>query len=187
MSAIVLYIAASVDGFIARPDGDISWLTSFEHSGEDYGYAALLQRSGAIVMGGRTFRQVLGFGPWPYQDIPCYVFTGQGVGESPPPLVTACAGDIAPVVAQIRRRTSKDIWLVGGSHLIAQFARAGLIDEYIIAIIPVLLGAGIALFAGSGQQELVLGDAKAYPSGLVQLRYRPATPVHVAGKDHQPQ
>lgn len=172
MSAVVLYIAASVDGFIARPDGDVSWLSPFEQAGEDYGYAALLGRLGAIVMGGATYRQSLSFGPWPYQDIPCYVFTRRSLGEKPPPLTSACVGDVDVVMTQLKKQTSKDIWLVGGADLIAQFAGADLIDEYIISVIPLLLGQGIPLFVRAGPRPLALTGVTAYKIGIVQIRYR---------------
>jgi dihydrofolate reductase len=76
MSHLILYIACSLDGYIARPNGSVDWLDSFNQAGgEDYGYGDLLGRCGAIIMGANTYRQVLSFGPWPYAGIPCYVLT----------------------------------------------------------------------------------------------------------------
>ena len=77
MGELILYIAASLDGFIAGKGGDISWLDRFQDEQEDYGYGALLKRIGTLIMGGKTYRQVLGFGPWPYSGIRTYVVSRQ--------------------------------------------------------------------------------------------------------------
>lgn len=172
MSSVILYIACTLDGYIAGKDGDISWLHPFEHTGEDYGYAAFLSHVGAIIMGGKTYRQALGFGPWPYSGIPCHVVTTQALTNPPDASISAFCGDVSELVAQIRQETGKDIWLVGGSRLITQFANARLIEEYIISIVPLLLGDGIPLFQGlSSKQNLTLTGSTSYASGIVQLHY----------------
>ncbi len=173
MSRVCLYIATSLDGFIADADGGVGWLDSFDHQDEDYGYHDLISRVGTVVMGGKTYRQVLTFGPWPYVGLTTYVVTRQPLVNPPDPAIHAFAGDVADLVAQIGAESEKDIWLVGGGEIIAPFARQGLIDDYDIAVMPIILGAGIPLFTGDqGRHRLELVDARPYSSGVVRLRYR---------------
>ena len=175
MGMVVLYIAATVDGYIASKDGSIDWLHPFEQSGEDYGYAAFYARLGAVVVGGNTYRQALGFAQWPYPGMPTYVITSQAIPHPPDPSVRAYAGDVSILVAQIRQETGKDIWLVGGGQVITQFANRQLIDRYIISIIPIILGGGIPLFHDiAAPATLTLASSTSYPSGIVQLDYRMA-------------
>jgi dihydrofolate reductase len=177
MSEILLYIAASLDGFIAERDGGVAWLESFDHGGEDYGYADFYARVGGLIMGGATYRQVLGFGAWPYAGVPCTVVTRRGLGEPPDAGVQAFSGDVAELVSQIQTESDRDVWLVGGGDLVGQFQERGLIDKYILSIMPVVLGEGIPLFPGQGRQEkLALVASRAYPSGVVQLTYQPERP-----------
>lgn len=172
MSSVVLYIACSLDGYIADPDGGIDWLTAFDQPDEDYDYTAFVQRLGAIIMGGKTYRQALGFGPWPYQGIPCHIVTTQPLAGPPDASISAFNGDVRELAAQVRQETGKDVWLIGGSEIITQFANAGLIDEYIISIIPLLLGQGIPLFrAIDARHRLTLTGSTSYPNGIVQLHY----------------
>jgi dihydrofolate reductase len=172
MGGVVLYIATSLDGYIADTDGGIDWLTAFEQPGEDFGYKAFLARIGAIIMGGKTYRQVLGFGPWPYPGVSCYVVTNRALADAPDTAVRAFAGDVVELVERVRRTTERDIWLVGGAELVTQFANRDLIDEYIISIMPLILGDGIPLFQGiMGQHHLRLIESKAYAAGVVQVTY----------------
>ncbi|MBK6433940.1 dihydrofolate reductase family protein [Candidatus Amarolinea dominans] len=173
MGNVILYIAISLDGFIARRDDDISWLTAFDDKDEDYGYAAFYASLGAVILGGKTYRQVLGFGTWPYPGKTTYVVTTQPLQNPPDANIKTFAGDVADLVAQIRQTTDQDIWLVGGGQLVTAFADQHLIDEYIITIIPLILGDGIPLFQGAVSEErLQLTGSQSYANGLMQLRYR---------------
>jgi dihydrofolate reductase len=168
---VILFIAISLDGYIADKEGGVGWLDAFDLEGEDYGYHAMLNRLGAIVMGAATYRQVLTFGDWPYQGHATYVIT-RGQIEPANDLVFPAAGDVAALVAKIHAGHEGDIWLVGGAQINALFAQAGLIDEYLISVMPVLLGEGIPLFgAFAGNTDLALEAAETYPNGVVQLRY----------------
>lgn len=172
MSSVILYIASSVDSYIAGKDGDISWLGRFDHGEDDYGYGAFYRRLGTAIMGANTYRQVLGFGSWPYHGVTTYIVTTGDLTDPPAPDVKAFKGDVAELVEQIRRRSDKDIWLIGGADLISQFESEQLIDEYIISIMPFMLGEGIRLFQGiAAQRPLELLDSKRYASGVVQVRY----------------
>ncbi len=172
MKNVALYIATSLDGFIADRDGGVGWLDAVAtESGEDYGYADFYASVGALVMGRVTYEQVLGFGDWPYPGKPTFVFS-HAPPEGEHPDVTFVSGDPAEVVASLREQVDGDLWLVGGGGLVASFRAAGLIDEYILSVIPVLLGEGIPLFEGAQPHAaLRLVEAQSYASGVVQLRY----------------
>lgn len=171
MGNVVLYIAASLDGYIATDDGGVGWLDRFNDSGDDYGYAAFEQSIGAVIMGGKTYRQVLGFGEWPY-TVPAYIVTSQPLAAQPTHDVHKVDGDFAALVRTIKSETDRDIFFVGGAQLTKSFVEQDLIDAYRIFIMPVLLGGGIRLFLElDSVQDVTLTDTKAYPSGVVELRY----------------
>jgi dihydrofolate reductase len=169
---IIYYVAASLDGLIAPSDGSTAWLASFEADGKDYGYETFYGSVDALLMGSRTYRQVLGFGEWPYAGKPCWVFSRQA--DLPPgPGVTVTSGTPERVVAEMEGRHLRRAWLVGGGTLAASFRAAGLITEYIVSVMPVILGGGVPLIAsGRPEQLLRLVDSRIYESGVVQVRYR---------------
>lgn len=158
---IVYYVAASLDGFIATPDGGIEWLRPFEGGGEDYGYGEFYASVEAVLLGRRTYEQSLRFPEWPYAGKPYWVFSS-ATGNIP-----------MKVVQEMRARGIRRAWLVGGGKLAAAFRAEGLISEHIVSVIPVILGAGIPLFDGAGPfEKLKLTSSQAYASGIVQLRYK---------------
>ena len=167
---IVLYIATSLDGYIARDDGDIDWLSMVESQDEDYGYKDFLKSVDTVIMGRRTYDQVLTFGDFPYQDKKCYVISRTARPKEE--YVEFYSGDLCKLISEIRQKDGLNIWLVGGGEIISEFLNKNLIDTYIISILPILLGKGIPLFR-SGIQEIRLRLHRnvAYPSGLVQLSY----------------
>jgi dihydrofolate reductase len=165
-----LYVATSLDGFIADPDGGVGWLSAYGDP-EAYGFGAFVAGVGAIVMGRASYDQLPEFGPWPYGDRECVVFTHRPPAHPHTP-ATFVSGDPAPVVEGLRRRHTRDVWLFGGGGVVEAFRRAGLIDEYHLFVVPVLLGAGRPLFPGAPPREgLRLEEARPYPDGLVELRY----------------
>ena len=192
MPQITLYIAASVDGYIADAAGGVGWLPSGDDGntgeGGDYGYGAFYAGVDAIVMGRRTYDQVRQFGvPWPYAGKPVYVFTTRPPDDAPPAGVRFLRSDAADFVRTIApRHAAGSIWLVGGANLAGQFRAAGLIDEYRVFVIPIILGRGIPLFGGDGDYDgngngngvapptaLRLVETQAFADGVVMLRYRP--------------
>ena len=167
MAEVVYYVAASVDGYIAMPDGAVDWLAPFHTAGDDYGYGAFLATLGGIVMGRRTYDQVRGFGPWPYTGLDCRVVTSRPLSEAPD-WVTPVATPAEAVAGWADRR----VWLVGGTTLLDGFRAAKLVREYHAFVMPVLLGGGVPLFHTGPAASLQLISAAGLPSGVVEFRYR---------------
>ena len=164
---IIIYIAISLDGFIAKEDGSLDWLTKYNNSEEDYGFVELYDRIGTVLVGGSTYRQVGD----PFKGKEAYVFTRKEP-EQKADNIHFVSGDVKEVLNNLKLGNNKNIWLVGGAALVDQFLSANLIDEYIITIIPTLLGRGIQLFQGENpESNLELLNVKSYDSGLVQLHY----------------
>lgn len=174
MPKTILYIASSLDGYIARADGGIDWLSVVDSEGTDYGYAEFYAGVDAIAMGSRTYQQVLGFGEWPYPDRRVFVFTHRPL-ERITSEVTLTDQQPDELVCGLDETGIHTLWLAGGGHLVASFMQHKLIDEYIISVIPAVLGDGIRLFGESlPRNRLELVRSTNYPSGLVQLHYRSA-------------
>lgn len=181
MASLVLYIAASLDGFIARPDGRLDWLDALPNpGGSDHGYGDLLARIDTILMGRSTYEAVLGFGiEWPYAGFQTFVITHNPEFRVSTPDTAVLSGDIAMWVDNRRREGSKDIWLVGGGQLKRYFLQHQLIDEFILTLIPTLLGEGIPLFpAGFPQSEWNLSEVTRNSSGAVGLKYAQQHTAH---------
>lgn len=171
---IILYIAISLDGFIAKEDGSIDWLTRYEHSGEDYGFKELYNRIETVLVGGKTYRQIEDA----YQGKEAYVFTRKEPKQKADN-IHFVRGDVKEVLNHLKLGNNKNIWLIGGAALVNQFLSADLIDEYIITVIPILLGKGISLFQGRNPEiNLELLNVKSYDSGLVQLHYVKCSPIN---------
>ena len=170
MASLVLYIATSLDGFIARADGSLDWLTRFESAGTDYGYREFYGTVGALLMGRKTYDAALSLGPWPNQDRPCYVLTHLATEL---PHVTALSGPLPEIVPRLQLNHDR-VWLVGGGSLVSQALRNHLLDEIIVSIMPVLLGDGIPL-VGETMEDVRLNHigTKSYDGGVMQLTYRP--------------
>ena len=170
-----VYIATSIDGFIAREDGDIDWLHSSDYSSgsEDYGYKDFMASVDALVMGRNTFEKVLTFGEWPYGGKHVVVLSGRSV-SIPTELsssVEASSSDPVELLANLEQRGIKHVYIDGGKT-VQSFLRAGLINELIITRIPRLIGSGIPLF-GALDRDLSLKHigTHSYSSGLVQSKY----------------
>ncbi len=171
MTEVILYIAASLDGYIARKDESIDWLSMVETPDTDYGYQEFYQSVDVVVMGRKTYDLCLRFGEWPYPGKPSYVFTRQQL-TSEQEEVTFTSARLDQFLADLEAKGRSRIWLVGGGELVSAFQRHGLIDEYIISIIPILLGEGILLFPQPGSEtNLELMGSQSYSTGLVQVRY----------------
>ena len=170
-----VFIGTSVDGFIARRDGDIGWLTGFSSLGEDHGYAAHIDRVDGIIMGRGTFDAVKGFEPWPY-DRPVLVLS-RTLAQTDIP--DALRGEVEIIDASPQdammiagARGWRGVYVDGGT-VIQSFLRAGLIDDMVVSRVPVLIGDGLPLFGPvEGDISLEHVETKSFPSGLVQSFYR---------------
>jgi dihydrofolate reductase len=171
------FIATSLDGFIARPDGSLDWLDDAQAlipDGEDCGYLEFMASIDGIVMGRHTFERVLTFDPWPYGNTPVYVMS-QAPAAIPLALATTVhsfQGTTNALVARLGREGFRHLYVDGG-QTIHGFLRARLLDDLTITTIPVLLGAGRPLFGPLAQDvELTLMRSRAYEFGFVQSTYR---------------
>lgn len=170
-----VYIATSMDGFIAGPGDDLSWLPDPpEGSGEDYGWGAFIADIGALLMGRGTYDAVQGMGvDWPFPDHDTLVATNRPLPD-PPPRVEAVGGNIADLVTTARARAGGGDVYIDGGKLIRQALDAGLVDEVTVTLVPVVLGAGHPLFAGAaGRHRFSLVSHRPLPGGLVQLTWVP--------------
>jgi dihydrofolate reductase len=167
-----VFIATSLDGFIARPNGGIDWLAIVERPGEDYGFKSFFDSIDTLVMGRKTYETALSFDTWPYAGKRCVVLTHATPtsrhGEQ------FYAGDLAALVDRLGAEGSKRVYVDGGA-VIAQFLASKLIDDVTVSLIPILLGDGAPLAPKIGADvRLELVEHRAFESGLVQLTYRVA-------------
>jgi dihydrofolate reductase len=167
-----VFIATSLDGFIARPDGSLDWLTGHDHQGNDYGYAAFAASVDALVIGRATYEIARGFDAWPYAGKRVVVLTHRG-GE-PRHGEELVAESAAAVAARLARDGCRRAYVDGGA-VIRQFVSAGLIDDLTISVIPRLLGAGLPLWGDTRDTRLRLTACESWPTGVVQVRYERIT------------
>ena len=168
---IIYYAACSLDGYIATPDDGVEWLTPFQGTGDDHGFAEFYSSVDSLVMGSHTYEFSLRHPPWMAPDKPSWVFTNRDL-EVVDASITLTSQEPPEVVELMRARDLNRVWLMGGGKLAASFCLHHLISHYMIAVVPVVLGRGIPLLAcGSQQDRLRLTRANPFPSGIVQLCY----------------
>ena len=171
---VSVFIATSLDGFIARPDGALDWLPPPPDEGDDFGYHAFMDQIDTLVMGRHTYEMVRGFSDWPYGSKRVVVLTTAGV-EIPSALtdrVEAWSGTPKEIAGRLTAQGSRHVYLDGG-RTIQAFLRAGLVDEVILTRVPVLIGAGLPLFGAlNGDVQMEHVETTAHENGLVQSRYR---------------
>jgi len=172
-----VFIATSLDGYIARDDGSIDWLEQANASvppGEDCGYRQFMSSVDTLVMGRNTFDLVLTFDAWPYGDTPVVVMTHRRVTPPGhvPPSVSFSSATPSELVESLGANGARHVYVDGG-RTIQSFLAAGLIDEMTITVIPILLGSGRTLF-GALERDVRLAhlSTTAYDFGFVQSRYR---------------
>jgi len=165
----VYFVTASLDGFIARPGGEIDWLLQGDKN-EDFGFANFMQSIDTVVQGRKTYEQVLTFGDFPYPDHKNYVFSRKLMRAEHAEVVRMSVPEFVHIV---RRQPGKDIWIVGGGDLAAAFFHAGAIDRLIVFVQPILLGTGLPLTQHIGCDiRLNLEHSRPHLQGLVELSYR---------------
>lgn len=170
-----VFIAVSLDGYIARNDGDIDWLLQRDDPAEDHGYAAFIADKDAIVMGRGSYEKASTLDPWPY-DRPVVVLSRQLVDA---PVPEALKGKVRfssrspkEVMQELAQQGVHRVYVDGG-QVVQSFLRDGLIADMVITTIPVLIGSGRPLFGAlSHDIDLQLVSSCSFPSGLVQSTYR---------------
>ena len=173
---VSVYIATSLDGFIARHDGAIDWLNEANSTvpeDEDCGFPAFLNSIDTLIMGRKTFEQVLSFGNWPYGKKPVVVLSHRSISFPPnlPDIVTHSSESPRDLIKRLSIEGVKHVYVDGG-NTIQGFLSSGLIDEITVTVIPVIIGDGIPLF-GSLDKDIKLTHLHtiAYDFGFVQTTY----------------
>lgn len=170
-----VFIAISLDGFIARADGDIGWLLQRDDPTEDHGYSDFIADKDMIVMGRGSYEKVVTFDKWPY-DRPILVLSKQLAGTLVPEALKGKVrfANLAPkdALEELTRQNVHRVYVDGG-QLVQSFLRDGLINDMVITTVPVLIGSGRPLFGPLPQDiDLALVSCRSFPSGLVQSTYR---------------
>lgn len=171
---IVLYVAASLDGYIARKDGSVDWLYGVTGEG-DNGYHAFYDTVDTIIMGNKTYEHMKKLADeFPYKGKECYVFCRRHIGNDEN--VQFINDNIANFIQKLQGQiTDKKIWIVGGAELLVLFLKENLVDEFIISIMPTILGEGISLFKSNNPEiNLKLINIQQYGE-IAQLYYERRT------------
>jgi len=169
---IIVHIATSADGYIARPDGDIEWLTDRPAPKRFYGIPAFERTIDTKLFGRKTFDASLQMGAPFGGKTQNFVFSRQPPPASVPAGVEFVTESVASFASRLRQGSGKNIWMMGGGEIIASFLDAGAIDEFIISVVPVFIGDGIPLIARRHRQTpLSLRSVTPFPDGVVQVHY----------------
>ena len=170
---VILYISMSLDGFIATEDDNISWLSVVEKEGEDYGYSEFSKSIDTYIIGRKTYDKVLQLtgGVFPQaEEFDCYVITRQERANENG--VTFYNGDLGKLISSFKSGDGKNIYCDGGGEIVKLLMRKNLIDEYIVSMVPIILGGGKRLFSGGTPEiHLTTQPLRQYDTGLVQLHY----------------
>lgn len=169
---ISIYIATSIDGYIARKDGNLDWL-HYGHTGdEDYGFKNFFNSIDALILGRNTYEVISGFGDWPYKGKRVTVLSNtlKDVRKE----AELFCGQLTDLLSKLHSENVRHVWVDGGITA-SKFLEDGLVDELTISIIAMVLGSGIPLFSTMNQEHKCrLISTQSYPSGLVQLKYEVA-------------
>ena len=170
-----VFLAISVDGFVARKDHSLDWLNKQESTGDDHGYSALMDKVDGLIMGTGSYKTVLGFGEWPYPKPVAVLSRSMNQSDIPDDLqdkVRVMSGSPADVMGQLEQEGWRNAY-VDGARLVQSFIKAGLISEMALTVIPILIGDGFSLFGElDADIDLKLAGSESYPNGFVQLRYQ---------------
>lgn len=169
---VILYIATSLDGYIAQPNDDLSFLSIVEQEGQDYGYADFIKTVDAVIVGRKTYDKVISMGfDFPHADKDSYIIT-----RTPRPSLGSIkfyTGDLKSLVDRLKSENGKNIFCDGGAEIVNELLKEDLVDEFIISVIPILVGNGTKLFKdGRPELKLELVSTKQFDKGLTQLHYR---------------
>ncbi len=169
---VIVHIATSADGYIARPDGDIDWLTSRPAPPGFYGMNKFMKTIDTTILGRKTYEVSLTLGAPFDEKSRNIVFSRRAPPAKPTPGVEFVSGAIAPFVRKLKEEPGKDIWLMGGGEIIASFLDEQAIDKFVVSVVPVFIGDGIPLIARRHRETpLKLESVESFEDGLVQLHY----------------
>ena len=173
MRKLIVYIASSIDGYIAKPNDNLDFLKIVEKEGEDYGYAAFTETVDTILLGRRTFDWVVEqVGLEHYQTLNKRVIVVTSRTQQKLQNIEYYAGSIPALIQELKQVDGKHIFCDGGATLIHELLQHELIDEIYLSIVPILLGDGISLFkSGRPETKYQLNSVKSFDTGLVQLHY----------------
>jgi dihydrofolate reductase len=175
MSNITLYIASSLDGYIADKNGSVVWLEEIPNpDNTDYGYAEFLEEIDTVVMGRTTYEQVLRFGgDWPYIHQHTVIVSSDKSYQPRTQNTTVLSTLHRSVIEKLRSQSHKGIWLVGGGQLVSAFLKLHAIDRMMLFVMPRMLGSGIRLFPEESPSiSFKLDKVSNYNSGVVLLDYK---------------
>lgn len=169
---VVLYISTSLDGYIATKDNSLEFLSIVEQEGEDYGYNDFVKTVDTVIIGRKTYEKVIAMGyEYPHTDKDVYIIT-----RTEKPSIGSFkfyTGELTQLVNRLKNQSGKNIYCDGGAEIANELIQNDSVDEYIISVIPILLGDGIKLFKdGRPEQKLELVSAKQFEKGLTQLHYK---------------
>lgn len=171
---VILYIATSLDGYIAKPNDDLNFLSIVQQEGEDYGYADFIKSIDTVILGRKTYDWVMNqVSEFPHADKNTYVIT-----RTPKPSIGKTnfyTGKLNELINRLIAESGENIFIDGGAEIVNELLKENLIDEFIISVIPILVGNGTKLFKdGRPEQKLELLSAKQFKKGLTQLHYKRA-------------
>lgn len=171
---VILYISMSLDGYIATKDNSLEFLSMIEQEGEDYGYNDFVKSVDAVIIGRKTYDKVSSMGyEYPHADKDVYIITR--IARSSIGNFKFYNGGLPQLVNSLKNQAGKNIYCDGGAEIANELIKENLVDEYIISVIPILLGDGIRLFKeGRSEQILKLVSTKQFDKGLTQLHYKRA-------------
>jgi dihydrofolate reductase len=171
--SVIVHIGTSADGYIARPDGDLEWLTSRPKPAGFYGMGDFMKSIDTKLLGRKTYEASLRLGAtFDAAKGRTIVFSHHAPPADAPSGVEFATGAIEPFVSRLREQAGKDIWLMGGGNIIASFLDEHAIDEFVVSVVPVFIGDGIPLIARRHRHvPLELRSVERFDDGVVQLRY----------------
>lgn len=169
---VILYIATSLDGYIAKPNDDLSFLSIVEKDGEDYGYADFIKTVDTIILGRKTHDWIMAHVPeYAHPEKNVFVITRTAKPDNGN--TRFYTGDLREFVLHLKGEEGRNIFIDGGAEIVHELLKENLIDEFIISVIPILVGNGTKLFKdGRPEQNLELISVKQFEKGLAQLHYR---------------
>jgi dihydrofolate reductase len=171
--SVIVHIGTSADGYIARPDGDLEWLTSRPKPEGFYGMGAFMRSIDTKLLGRKTYEMSRRLGAKFDSKGRTFVFSRHAAPDDIPSGLEFVHDAIGPFVSRLREQPGKDIWLMGGGQLIASFLDEQAIDEIVLTVVPVFIGDGIPLIARRHRHvPLVLQSVERFEDGVVQLHYR---------------